>query len=133
VPWSGAPDCSVCHRTVSGALGPYNAQLATLGFQPACSAIIHRTVRCATGATATLRNGRLQKLNSRGTAAQRATVRGRAEPPVKGAPDSEQYLSGAALDYPMPLEDKGSNGRQRPNPNGWVTWLAHWTVRCAHR
>jgi hypothetical protein len=29
---------------------------------------------------------------------------------------------------PVPLEDKGSNGRQRPNPNGWVMWLAHWTV-----
>jgi hypothetical protein len=23
--------------------------------------------------------------------------------------------------------------RQRSNPNSWVTWLAHWTVRCAHR
>jgi hypothetical protein len=64
---------------------------------------------------------------------QCATVRGRAEPPVRGAPDSEQYLSGAAPDCPVPLEDKASNGRQRPNPNGWVTWLAHRTVRCAHR
>jgi hypothetical protein len=62
VPWSGAPDCPVCHRTVSGAPGPYNSKLATLGF-----------------------------------------LRPR------------------------------SNGRLRPNPNGWVTWLAHRTVRCAHR
>jgi hypothetical protein len=52
---------------------------------------------------------------------------------VRGASDSEQYLSGAALDCPVPLEDKDSNGRLRPNPNGWVTWLAHRTVRCAHR
>jgi hypothetical protein len=52
---------------------------------------------------------------------------------VRGAPDSEQYMSGAAPDYPVPLEDKGSNGRLRPNPNGWVTWLAHRTVRCVHR
>jgi hypothetical protein len=22
---------------------------------------------------------------------------------------------------------------QWSNPNGWVTWLAHWTVRCAIR
>jgi hypothetical protein len=28
---------------------------------------------------------------------------------------------------------QSSNGRLRPNPNGWVTWLAHRTVRCAHR
>jgi hypothetical protein len=26
-----------------------------------------------------------------------------------------------------------SNGRLRQNPNGWVTWLAHRTVRCARR
>jgi hypothetical protein len=40
---------------------------------------------------------------------------------VRGAPDSEQYLSGAAPDCPVPLEDKASNGRLRPNPNGWVS------------
>jgi hypothetical protein len=33
----------------------------------------------------------------------------------------------------VPLEDKASNGRQLSNPNGWVTWLAHRTVRWTHR
>jgi hypothetical protein len=28
---------------------------------------------------------------------------------------------------------QSSNDRLRPNPNGWVTWLAHRTVRCVHR
>jgi hypothetical protein len=28
---------------------------------------------------------------------------------------------------------QSSNGRNRQNPNSWVTWLAHRTVRCAHR
>jgi hypothetical protein len=28
---------------------------------------------------------------------------------------------------------QSSNDLLRPNPNGWVTWLAHQTVRCAHR
>jgi hypothetical protein len=55
-------------------------------------------------------------------------MRGREEPPVRGAPDSEQYLSGAAPDCSVPLEDKGSNDRQRPNPNGWVTWLVQRIV-----
>jgi hypothetical protein len=42
--------CSgLAHRTVSGALGPYRVQRATLGFQQAHSAKNHRTVRCATG------------------------------------------------------------------------------------
>jgi hypothetical protein len=62
-----------------------------------------------------------------------ATVRTEVRAAVRGAPDSKQYLSGATLDCPVPLEDKASNGRLRPNPNGWVTWLAHRTVRCAHR
>jgi hypothetical protein len=69
--WSGAPDCPVCHRTVSGAPGPYRVQQATLGFQQAHSAKNHRTVRCASGATATSRNGRLKKYLTQGT------VRGR--------------------------------------------------------
>jgi hypothetical protein len=28
----------------------------------------------------------------------------------------------------VPLEDKASNGQKLPNPNGWVTWLAHLKV-----
>jgi hypothetical protein len=59
---------------------------------------------------------------------QCATMHGRAEPPVRGAPDSEQCMSGAAPDCPVPLEDKASNGEKLPNPNSWVTWLAHRTV-----
>jgi hypothetical protein len=49
-------------------------------------------------------------------------VRGRAELPIRGTPDR-----------PVPLEDKASNSQKLPNPNGWVTWLTHRTVRCAHR
>jgi hypothetical protein len=55
-------------------------------------------------------------------------VRGRAERKVKGAPDTEQCMSGAAPDCLVPLEDKASKGQKLPNPNGWVTWLAHRTV-----
>jgi hypothetical protein len=57
VPWSGAPDCPVRHRKVSGAPGPYSLKLATLGFLRARSAIIDQTVRCTSGATAPLPNG----------------------------------------------------------------------------
>jgi hypothetical protein len=64
--WSGAPNCLVCHRTVSGAPGPYQFQPATLGKMQARSAIIHQTVRCVTGLSDELagndylaRNGRL--------------------------------------------------------------------------
>jgi hypothetical protein len=132
VPWSGAPDCPVCHWTVSGAPGLYSCELATFGFLRPHSAIIHRTVRCATGlsgapakqrlSSATVDcNGRLQRYSAR-------TVRTEVRAAARGTPDSEQCLSGVAPDYPVPLEDKGSNGSLRPNPNSWVTWLVHRIV-----
>jgi hypothetical protein len=56
VPWFGAPDCPVCHRTVSGAppdsvrcTRGLQAKLFTFGNFQRRFAIIHRTVRCTTG------------------------------------------------------------------------------------
>jgi hypothetical protein len=133
VPWSGAPDCPVCHRTVSGAPGPYSSKLATFGFLRACSAIIHRTIRCAIGLSGAPAEQRLFGATDPCKHYSTRIVRAEVRAVVRGAPDSEQYLSGAAPDCPVPLEDKASNGRQRSNPNSWVTWLAHRTVRCTHR
>jgi hypothetical protein len=48
------PDCPVCHRTVSGAPGPYKCQPTTLENYRVRSAIIHQTVRCATGLSGVL-------------------------------------------------------------------------------
>jgi hypothetical protein len=59
VPSSGAPDCPVCHRTVSGAPGPYTSKLATFRFLRPSSAIIHRTVRCVTELSSTPAEQRL--------------------------------------------------------------------------
>jgi hypothetical protein len=119
---------------LSGAPCPYEDKPATLGKVELCSAIIHRTIRCATGATATRSNGRLQKRMTDEQCAQSQSRR------VRGAPDSEQNLSGGAPDCTVRQEDKLSNGRLSQNPNGWVTWrrtgqclVAHRTVRCAHR
>jgi hypothetical protein len=53
LPWSGAPDCPVCHRTMSDAPGWINSNSPPSGFWKCHSAIIHRTVQCASGATAT--------------------------------------------------------------------------------
>jgi hypothetical protein len=92
--WSGAPDCPVCHRTVSGAPGLYKDELATLGFLQARSAVIHRTVRCDSGATATSRNGRLQKSGDQMNSEEQCAE---SELQVRSAPNTEQCLSGAAL------------------------------------
>jgi hypothetical protein len=66
-------------------------------------------------------NGSLQRYSAR-------TVRTKIIAVVRGALDSEQCLSGAALDCSVPLKDKASNDQKLPNPNGWVTWLVHRTV-----
>jgi hypothetical protein len=99
VPWSGALDCPVCHQTVSGAPGPYNAQLSTLRFLMARSAIIHRTVGCATGLSGEPARQRLLgamvDCKSSGESYSTRTVRAEVRAIARGTPDSEQYLSGA--------------------------------------
>jgi hypothetical protein len=106
VPWSGAPDCPVCHRTVSGAPGTVHSKLLSFGFLESHSAIIHWTVRRSTG---------LSGVPSRATTtAQRSSAKGeqcadssrRVRAALEGAPDSKQYLSGAAPDCPVPHEDR---------------------------
>jgi hypothetical protein len=47
--WTGASDYPVCHRIVSGAPCLYEDEPATLEKTKPRSAIIHRTVQCATG------------------------------------------------------------------------------------
>jgi hypothetical protein len=100
-------ECAEKWRTgLSGAPGPYRCQPATIENSRARSAIIHRTVWCANGATAICANGRLC------TDEQYATVSRRSQSSVvRGAPDC-----------PVPQEDKAPTVDPAPNPNGWVTW-----------
>jgi hypothetical protein len=67
VPWSGAPDCPVCHRTVSGAPGPYTSELFSFGFLQHHSAIIHQTVRCAKRSNGYQHNDQLQRTPANAT------------------------------------------------------------------
>jgi hypothetical protein len=137
VPWSGAPDYPVCHRIVSGAPGPYNLKLATLEFLQARSAIIHRTIWCVTGLSGVTAE---QLLSS-------ATVHCNGHPATlqcansaRKSQSSHQWRTGQ---WTVPVRcstglsgatrRQSSNGQLLQNPNGWVTWLAHRTVRCAHR
>jgi hypothetical protein len=77
-----SPDCPVPHRTVSGAPGRSGFELASFGKTEGRSAIIHRTVRCASGATATSRQRSTLTVNS----AQQYT-RQKSEQKDRGAPD----------------------------------------------
>jgi hypothetical protein len=59
--------------------------------------------------------------NGRLTTHSAQTICAESVQPPEGAPDSEQCMSGAQ-------RSQSSNGRNRQNPNGWVTWLAHQTL-----
>jgi hypothetical protein len=132
-PWSGAPDCPVCHWTVSGAPGKNDFKLFTFGFPRRTSAIIHRSVWCATGLSgapaeqrSSARNGRLCKANS---ANQMSEQRSEGHRTVR----CRTGLSGVAPDCPVPHEDKASNGRPTPSPNGRMTWWHTGHCPVAHR
>jgi hypothetical protein len=105
-PWSGAPDCPVCHRTVSGAPGAVQAELFTFGFLESRSAIIHRTVWWVTGLTGVPAEQRLRSAtvdsNGRLQREQCADSSRRVRAAPEGTPDSEQGLFGAAPDCPVP-------------------------------
>jgi hypothetical protein len=71
--WSGAPDCPVCHRTVSGAPPDMsgapedsNSNSPSSGISRGDSAIIHRTVRCTPDSVRCAKGGRPQELASFG-------------------------------------------------------------------
>jgi hypothetical protein len=129
----------VCHRTVSDA--PPDSVRCTRKDQPPTlhlrvsqaqlrynspdCPVCHRTVRCTSGATA--------------TCAQRSTLQSEQwNSDVRAASQRGTGLSGVPPDCPVPHEDKASNGRPAPSPNGRMTWrrtghcpVAHRTVRCA--
>jgi hypothetical protein len=85
-----------------------NSELATFGNSGSHSAIIHRTVQCASGVTAIPRQRSSATLQC---ATARAEVRAGAE----GAQDSEQDLSGAPPDCLVPqLSEAPTVRTQRP-------------------
>jgi hypothetical protein len=122
---SGAPPNSVrCTREL-------DAELATFGKMGGRSAIIHRTVRCASGAMATSR--------------QRSTAT--ALNALQCAPELEHAQKGHQTVYrTCPVHHRTAqrphqSELQQSEPNGRLTWLAHRTlssgaldnVRCAMR
>jgi hypothetical protein len=110
------PDSVRCTRAL-------DAELLTFGKMGGRSAIIHRTVRCASGATATSRatvdcntfNARLRAQRTEHVQLAHRTVYRTC--PVHHRTAQRPHLSEL----------------QRSEPNDWLTWLAHRTVRCAMR
>jgi hypothetical protein len=116
-------------------------KLFTFGFPRHTSAIIHRTVRCSTGLCPVAH--RTVRCASGATAicAQWSTMQSeQCNSECQSRSKRGTGLSGAAPDCPVPQEDRASNSRPAPSPNGRMTWrrtghcpVAHRTVRCALR
>jgi hypothetical protein len=92
--------------------------------------VCHRTVRCTSGATTFYAQRSTLTVNS----AEQYT-RQKSEQMVRRGTG----LSGVTPDCPVPHEDRASNGRPAPSPNGRMTWrrtghcpVVHRTVRCTH-
>jgi hypothetical protein len=120
---NGAPDCPMCHRTVSGAPGLYNSKPATLGKSRARSAIVHRTVQCATGLSGEPAEQRLSSTNGR-------LRRGEQWWTVSRRSQRGTGLYGVAPDCPMQLEDKELQRSTALNPNAYtdVAYTGQCTV-----
>jgi hypothetical protein len=119
------PDSVWCTRTVQLRTLHLRVSEAALRYNSPDCPVCHRTVRCAkrsNGYSATVDcNGHLRTLqcadNARRSQSSRQRRTGQCIVPVRCGTG----LSGAT-------RRQSSNGRPRPNPNGWVTWLAHRTV-----
>jgi hypothetical protein len=143
VPWSGTPDNVRCTRGLHAELltfGKIQRRFAIIHRTVRCtpdsvrcprgerhwnspvsgirSAIIHRTVRCARGATASSRQrSPAEALNARQSAQKSGT----------------RVLAHRTLYSTCPVCHRTSRRAQktelqRSEPNGLVTWLAHWTL-----
>jgi hypothetical protein len=86
--------------------GTVQAELFTFGFLESRSAIIHRTVWWVTGLSGVPTEQRLRSAtvdsNGRLQREQCANSSRRVRAAPEGAPDSEQCMSDAAPDYPVP-------------------------------
>jgi hypothetical protein len=94
----GAPDCSV-HRTVHMSTSHSREFQGALRYKSPDCPVCHRT-----------------------TAIQRQWSTAKVPATVSSARQSQSSEVIVALDCPVPQEDKASNGRPAPNPNGWVMW-----------
>jgi hypothetical protein len=125
--WSKELECAENRRTGLYGVPPdsvwctrsYTSELATLENSRAPFAIIHRTVRCTTRLSSEPAE---QRLSAPTVDSAKCTVGYSAAAEVRATKSEGTGLSGVAPDCPVLQEDKASNGRPAPNPNGRLMW-----------
>jgi hypothetical protein len=126
---SGAPDCPVVHRTVSGVPGCLGANCPLSGICRRRTAIIHRTVRCAPDCPVSQRS-------AEPTVGSGICARHVAGPTVgKGAPDCPVCtgLSGAPTALRSATVSNGRLRQLRKEIGHRTVSGVHRTVRCTRR
>jgi hypothetical protein len=123
-PWSGAPDCPVAHRTVSGALGDFAQNLSTSGIFRSRRAIIHRTVRCTPDSVRCSKRTRLLDLGSLWNLQQLLRYN---SPDMSGVHRTVRCNCGATATSRQRSPATAINARQRAQASG-APMLAHRTL-----
>ena len=117
-------DCPVHHRTVRS---PHLSELQRSNPNGWVTWLAHRTVRCAKRSNGRQHNGRVQR------SADTATVRGQFAQSPSRRQKAHRTVNSDCPVHHQTIRWSQLSELQRSNPNGWVTWLTHRTVRCAHR
>jgi hypothetical protein len=94
--------------------------------------VCHRTIRCTSGATAPSRNGRLQKLENQMNNEEQCVQSKRrpleAHRTVNSSCPVRHRTVRCGTELSGATKRQSLQRQKLPNPNGWVTWLAHRTV-----
>jgi hypothetical protein len=109
------PDSVRCTREI-------DAELASFGILGGRSAIIHRTVRCANGATTTSRK------RSSAEGIKCATLCACARRSQSRRQKAHRTVYRTCPVHHRTVRWPHKSELQRSNPNSWVTWLVHRTV-----
>jgi hypothetical protein len=125
--WSGAPDCPVHHRTVSGAPEDYKSNSSPSGKSRGDSAIIHRTIRCTPDSVRCSKRTRLWNLAASGIRNGCSAIIHRTCPVYTGL---SGVTTGQWLLRRQRLPADALNARQRAQKSG-TPMLAHRTLYSA--
>jgi hypothetical protein len=109
------PDCVRCTREINSELLSFGFLEKPLRYNSPDYPVWHRTVRCASGATATAQRSTPTET------CKSATMRGKC-----AQSQSKRQKAHRTVNSTCPVTSLTE--LQRSNPNGWVTWLAHRTV-----
>jgi hypothetical protein len=121
------PDSVRCTRVDQLQLATFRFLVMPLRYNSPNCPLYHRTVQCAKRSNGRQLNGRVQR------SADTATVRGQFAQSQSRRQKAHRTVNSTCPVHHRTVRWSQLSELQRSNPNGWVTWLAHRIVWCAHQ